>query len=109
MKRVYSLLLGIEVDLIILMDSKDLYSSLASQRQSIDKSIRADVNFVRNEFEVGNANRIACIPGKLNLADPGTKPDSHLISALNLLLVSGKLPHSFPEMESSCAKEKPLG
>ena len=35
--------------------------------------------------------------GKFNLADPGTKPDSHLAQTLNLLFESGTLPIDFTE------------
>lgn len=93
----------------MVLDSKDLYTSLATQRQSVDRSVRADVNYIRYHFEVGNANRICWIPGQLNLADPGTKSDSPLTPALQLLLISGRLPFGFPELESTNSKEKPLG
>lgn len=44
------------VELIIALDTKDLFSSLSSQRNPIDKSIRADVNVIRYELECGNVN-----------------------------------------------------
>ena len=110
------------MDLIVVLDSKDLYTSLSTQRKSIDRSVRADVNYIRYQFEISNANRICWIPGRLNLADPGTKPDSPLIhcikglsgfdkacQALQLLLFSGILPFGFPQMESTSAADKPLG
>ena len=97
------------MELIVVLDSKDLYTSLSTQRKSIDRSVRADVNYIRYQFEISNANRICWIPGRLNLADPGTKPDSPLIQALQLLLFSGILPFGFPQMESTSAADKPLG
>ena len=109
LKRTFSLLLDLSVELIFILDSKDLYTSLSTQRQSIDRSVRADVNYIRYQFEVGNANRICWVPGRLNLADPGTKPDSPLTQALQLLRYSGKLPFGFPELEASSSQYKPLG
>lgn len=109
LKRTFALLLDMEIELVVVLDSKDLYSSLATQRKSIERSVRADVNFIQYQFETKQANRICWIPGRLNLADPGTKPDSPLVAALQLLLFSGRLPFGFPEMESACAIDKPLG
>lgn len=47
LKRVYSMLIDIDVELIVALDSRDLFSSLATQRKSIDRSIQSDVNFIR--------------------------------------------------------------
>ena len=98
--RVYSKLFGMQVKLSVALDTKDLYNSFSTQRNSIDKSIRSDVNVIRYEFETKNVNNIYWIPGKLNLADPGTKADSPLTQALQLLLHNGKLPYSFDGLES---------
>lgn len=104
----YSMILGFQLDLIIVLDSKDLFYSLSTQRNSIDKSIRANVNVIRHEFEIRNVHKIIWIPGNLNLADPGTKCDSPLSPALQLMLFSGKLPSSFPGLES-CTSDRSLG
>lgn len=53
-----------DVELCIFMDSKDLYASLSTQRQSIDTSVRAEVNNIRCQFEVGNADRILWLSGR---------------------------------------------
>lgn len=76
--QAYSILLGMKMDLLIALDSKDLFQSLSTQRNSIDKFIRADVNVIRHEFETQNVHKIMWIPGKQNLADPGTKAGSPL-------------------------------
>lgn len=89
-----------EIELLIALDSKDLFSSLSTQRNSIDRSIRADVNVIRFEFETKSVSKIYWIPGKMNLSDPGTKADSPLIPALQLLLHTGKIPIEFPTAES---------
>lgn len=100
-KNASSQLLGIDVPLIVATDSKDLYSSLSTQRNSIDKSIRADVNVIRFEFETMAVNTMVWIPGKCNPADPGTKRDSPLAEVLQLMLFTGKIPLSFEEIEST--------
>lgn len=56
LKKAFSVLFGFTVPLIIVIDSKDLYTSLSTQRNSIDRSIRADVNIIRFDFEIGNVN-----------------------------------------------------
>lgn len=104
----YSILLGQHVDLIIAVDSKDLFQSLSTQRNSIDKSIRADVNVIRHEFEVRNISSMIWLPGKLNFADIGTKMDSPLTLSTQLMFFTGRLPYSFPGIES-CNSNRPLG
>ena len=106
--QAYSTLLGYKVNLIVALDSKDLFQSLSTQRNSIDKSIRADVNVIRHEFETKNVHKIMWIPGKQNLSDPGTKCDSPLSISLQLMLFTGTLPFSFPTAES-CLSNRPLG
>lgn len=69
----YNVLVGIEVDLIVTLDSKDLYDTLSTCRSSTDRSICADLSVIRYEFETHNVNQIIWIPGKVPLADPLTK------------------------------------
>lgn len=101
LSKAFSSLLGIAVGLIIALDTKNLYTSLSTRRNSIDRSIRADVNVIRYEFETRNVNRITWIPGNFNLADPGTKTDSPPTQTLQLMLCSSRLPIAFDKSESS--------
>ena len=100
LKRALSTLLRITVPLIVAVDSKDLYTSLSTRRNSIDKSIRADVNVIRFEYEVGNVDIMCWLPGSVNPADPGTKTDSPLTQALQLLMHSGTIPHDLSRHET---------
>lgn len=100
LKTALSTLLAIPVRLIIIVDSKDLYTSLSTRRNSIDRSIRADVNVIRFEFETGNIDELCWLPGQLNIADPGTKTDSPLCQSLQLLMHDGKLPLDISRHES---------
>lgn len=106
--QVYKTLLHAAINLIVVVDSKDLYTTLTTQRQSIDRSIRGDVGVIRFEFEVKNITEVMWIPGKLNPADVGTKFDSPLIPAVSQLLSTGLLPFSVDEAES-CASDRSLG
>ena len=54
-----------------------------------------------NSLKLATITDSVCwIPGRLNLADPGTKPDNHLGHALPLLLFIGRLPFGFPGKEA---------
>lgn len=87
----YSQILNMNIPVRLCVDSKDLFTSLSTQRNSIDRSIRGDVASIRYEFQVGNVRQISWIPGKLNLADVLTKKDSPLTDALQLTLFTGRL------------------
>lgn len=75
----------------LLLDSKDLFASLSTQRLSVDRSIRGDVASIRFDFQTGSVQNISWIPGKINLADVLTKKNSALCDMLQLLLETGKL------------------
>lgn len=51
LKTLFSVTYRMNIPLHIVLDTKDISTSLSSQRNSIDESIRADVNIVRFEFE----------------------------------------------------------
>lgn len=106
--RTLSCLLDIELQLQIALDTKDLFTSLSKQKNSIHRSIRADVNFIHYEFETLNLNLITWIPGSVNLADNGTKPDSPLIESLQILLATGLLPFEFSN-QATKSSQKLLG
>ena len=73
------------IELLNALDSKDLFETLSTCRNSIDRSIRADVSVIRYEFETHKVNRIIWIPGKLNLEDTLTKTNSPLVDPLQLM------------------------
>lgn len=76
-----------------------MVTSLSTKRTSVAKSIRYDLNIIRHEFERRFIDDIVWIPGKSNLADPGTKSDTPLIHVLRLLMESGCLHFSSPYAE----------
>lgn len=73
------------------VDSKDIFTSLSSKLNSIDRSIQSDVAFIWFEIHVGPVDKIKWIPGRLNLADVLTKPDIPLTGLLRLALYTSKL------------------
>lgn len=48
--------------------------SLSTRRNSTEKSIRADVNFIRFEYEVGNIDEMCWLPSSVNLASNDARP-----------------------------------
>lgn len=58
----YKQLLGIDVQICV--GYKDLFTSLLTQRNSIDRSIRIDVAYIRFEFQVCSVDKVTWIPGK---------------------------------------------
>ena len=105
----YSEILNIDVRVHLCVDSKNLFTSLSTQRNSVDRSIRGDVACIRFEFQVGNLDQITWIPGKTNLADALTKRDSPLTDALQLTLFSGLLNISYEECAETKSAEKNYG
>ena len=101
----YRELLHMEIELLVALDSKDLFETLSTCRNSIDRSIRADVSVIRYEFETQKVNRMSWIPGKVNLADPVTKPNSPLVEALQLSFFTGELSTSFQDALTGCSNQ----
>lgn len=62
-------MLGLDIDLLVALDSKDLFEPPSKFRNSVDRSIRRDVSVILYEFETQNAYRVVWIPGKVDLAD----------------------------------------
>lgn len=67
----------VEVPVFIALVSNDIFTSLSTQRNSIEKCIRADNNVIRSDFERRNGSRFIWVPGRMHLSDPGRKPDKH--------------------------------
>lgn len=93
-------IIGIEIEAWELVDSKDLYQSLTTQRNSVDRSVRGDVNCIRFMFET-ELHTMGWIRGSVNPADIGTKPNSPLTSAVILMLATGRIQIDL----SSCEKQ----
>ena len=107
--KTVSQLLGIPIPLTILVDSKDLFTSMSTQRNSIDRSIRGDVGCIRFEFQTGNIQNITWIPGKTNIADVLNNTDSFLTEALNLTIGTGKLSIDYTTNSETKCSERNLG
>lgn len=80
-----------DIKLRLAVNSKDLFTSLSTQNNSIGKSIRGDVSYVRCKFQTGAVDKTSWIPGQSNLADPLTKKDSSPTDAFQLTLFTGRL------------------
>lgn len=105
----YSELLDMDIRVRLCVDSKDLFTSLSTQRNSIDRSIRGDVGCIRYEFQTGAVEKISWIPGTTNLADPLTKKNSSLTDVLQLTLFSGRICTDFDAVSETKRSEKNFG
>lgn len=102
-----SMVLRIRILLHLMIDCKNLYTSLSSKKNHIEKSIRADMNCFRLEFQRFNVVRIIWVPWKINPADTGTMSDILFAWALQLPMVDGRLAHRFVAAEA-CGTDRPL-
>lgn len=68
---------------------------------SIYRSIRADIDVIRFEYQTGCIGVIFCLPGTLDLADTGTRTNSHFSQSLQLSMYSAKIAISNTHHEST--------
>lgn len=90
------------------LDSCDLYTSLSTLHNSVDKSICPDVDCTRYEYEMRNASEIIWIPGKIDLTYSGTKTNSLLTKSLVQTMSSGQSSIALTPSESR-RFHRPLG
>lgn len=95
---VYPELFNTEIKVRTLVVSEGLFTSLSTQRISMDRPIRGDVGVIIYEFETGIADKILWIAAKINISDVLTKKDSCLTETLQLTLSSGTLPIKFESL-----------
>lgn len=107
--KTYSEILDMDIKLRLTVDSKDIFSSLSTQMNSIIKSIRGDMSCLRYEFQTGAVNQVSWIPGQASLADPLTKKDSSLIDALQMTLFTGRLCFNLEDVSETKHSEKNFG
>lgn len=98
---------GTEIEALALVDSKDLYRSLSTQRNLVDLSVRVGVNCIGFVFETA-LSEVGWIPGCCSPADLGTKPNSVLTDAVMFMFASGKVPMDLSKCETE-ASERILG
>lgn len=72
----YEMLLNTWAIVKLVVDSKDSFISLSTQRNSLERSTQGDVASVTYELQVGTMDEISWIVAKLSLADVLTKPDA---------------------------------
>lgn len=87
-----SLIYKTDIALVLVLDSKDPFTSLSTQRNAIDNSMRGDVHGIRHNFETKAVSCMAWVSRKEILADLGTKSYSHLTDSLRLTLHDDWLP-----------------
>lgn len=87
----YSEIMDMVIRMRLCVNSKDLFTSVSSKRNSIDCSICGDVGCIQFEFKTGSVDQISWFPGEINLADALTKKDSQLADMLQLSLFLDRL------------------
>lgn len=83
-------LLNMDITVKIVVDSKDLFTSLVTQSNSIDRCLRNDVACITHEFQVGSLDEVSWIPRNLNLADVLKKQNCPLGDPLLSTLYTGR-------------------
>lgn len=86
LSRTLSSIYGVKVPLIIYLYSKDLFSPLSTQRNSVNKRVQPEINVIRHEYESEGVDELIRVPSRTNLAEPRTRPDYPLTEPLELIL-----------------------
>lgn len=73
-----------EVGLRFCVEFGDHFTSLSTQRNSIDRYILGDISSLRYEFQTSAVEKISGIPGKGILVDPLTNKYSPLEDTLQM-------------------------
>lgn len=105
----YFEILNVNVRVYLCVNAKDLFTSLSTRKNSIDRSICRDGASIRFEFQVGNIDNISWIPGKINLVHALTKKDSPLTDSVQLSLFSGRLNTAFENTAETKSMQKKYG
>lgn len=87
----YSELMDMDIGVRLFADSKDLFTSLPTQKNSIDRSIRDGFGSIRYEFQSGAVEEISWIPRSTILVDPPTKKVSSLTDVRQLTIFSSRI------------------
>lgn len=107
LKNALDAIFEVRVHTYVLIDSKDLYSTLSTQKNSVDRSVRAAVNCIRFTYET-ELDVLGWISGQVNIADVGTKENSPLTDALVLMLATGRITVDLSSQETK-SYDKRLG
>ena len=92
LQRAYQKLTGICLPFTLLLESKSLHTSSATERDPRDPSSIADVAVLREAYLSGEIDGIAWVPGTQNPAGPLTKPHAgKTADILEKLLTEGRL------------------
>lgn len=105
-QRALELLYCTALSLVILVYSKNLHHSLASQRKTTDRSVHGDVDGIRFNFRT-SIDMFGWIRSSRNTADAGTKLKSALVDSLFLTLTTGLMNYNLSLLEVA-RRNRPL-
>lgn len=106
-RNTLAVIIETNVQLAVLVDSKDLYGSFSWQRHPTDKSVRGDVNSIRFYYKTA-VDLFGWIRGSCNPADVGTKLNSPLVETYALTAATGVIHFDLTSMEVA-QRDRPLG
>lgn len=93
--EVATILFGTAVELIVFLDSMDLFISLYTQKHAGDPYIPPIVETIRFVYETNGIDEAFWLPGSPNLADPRKKTDNPLIQPIHKIFVVVSLPLTY--------------
>ncbi len=89
--HIFEPILPVKVTVSIIVDSKNLWDSMSSWREPLDRQIRPDMALLRHDYERKLINEMVWIAGTINPADVLTKEASPARSILQLIFNGAKL------------------
>ena len=107
--KAYSELMDMDIKMQLCVDSKDLFTTMSTQRNSIKRSIRGDFSSIPFEFQTGNVHKISWVPSNVNLADPLTKKNSQITDLLQLTMFTAQLCVDLDQVAETKSYEKSFG
>ena len=79
-------ILGREVKLEVMIDSRTVFNVIAKDGQTAEKRLQIDVLALRQSYDAGELEQFSWIPGSVNPADALTKPVISLKSPLYMMM-----------------------
>ena len=107
--KAYSELRDMDTKVRLCVDLKDMFTSLSTQRNAMNRPFRGDVGCIRFVFQTGAVEKISWIPEKVNQADPPTKNDNALANMLLLPLLNDRLCLEIEDVAETKSSDKNFG
>ena len=97
LRNQFKRILSSEIDLWMVIDSRNFYMTLSSCRLASGHTIRSDVSSIRFEFFTKVVSKVILIPSSTNVADCGTKDGIPLTNDMQIKIVSESISIEFED------------